>query len=232
MRAAAAHEPLALIRRLYDAWNAGDVATAAELLSPDVQWESFGGAQAAGPHAIQATLAGGSGGSGGTWQLTAVAIDLLVAVLDHVIAFNRRSGAEPERIEIWTLRDGKAVHYRGYPLDDGLAVLSATTRSRKLEVVSRAVLAFNRGDRAGWADFFEGEGREFAERLSGQRLDDVKVLGETFEALVVSATYHHGESAQAPVNLVITFAGDKARRAVVEATPEAALASAAHPNPA
>ena len=112
-----------------------------------------------------------------------------------MIAFSRRRGAEPERIEIWTLRDGKAVHYRGYPLDDGLAVLSATTRSRKLEVVCRAVLAFNRGDRAGWAGYFEGEGREFAERLSGQRLDDVKVLGETFEALVVSATYHHGEAA-------------------------------------
>lgn len=229
MRAAPVHEPLALIRRLYDAWNAGDVATAADLLSPDVQWESFGGTRAAGPNAMQATLAGGSGG---TWQLTAVAIDLLVGVLDHVIAFSRRRGAEPERIEIWTLRDGKAVHYRGYPLDDGLAVLSATTRSRKLEAVCRAVLAFNRGDRAGWAGYFEGEGREFAERLSGQRLDDVKVLGETFEALVVSATYHHGESARAPVNLVITFGDDKARRVVVGATPEAALTAAAHPSPA
>ena len=226
MCAAAAHEPLALIRRLYDAWNAGDVATAADLLSPDVQWESFGGERAAGPHAMQATLAGGSGG---TWQLTAVSIDLLVGVLDHVIAFSRRRGAEPERIEIWTLRDGKAVHYRGYPLEDGLAVLSVTTRSRKLEGVCRAVLAFNRGDRAGWVDFFEGEGREFAERLSGQRLDDVKVLGETFEALVVSATYHHGEAAKAPVHLVITFGGKKARRVVVGATPEAALSAAAHP---
>jgi SnoaL-like protein len=226
MCAAPAHEPLALIRRLYDAWNAGDVATAADLLSPDVQWESFGGERAAGPHAMQATLAGGSGG---TWQLTAVAIDLLVGVLDHVIAFSRRRGAEPERLEIWTLRDGRAVHYRGYPLDDGLAVVSTTTRSGKLESVCRAVLAFNRGDRAGWADFFEGEGREFAERLSGQRLDDVKVLGETFEALVVSATYHHGESSTAPVNLVITFADAKARRVIVGATPEAALAAAADP---
>ena len=226
MCAVAAREPLALIRRLYDAWNVGDVATAAELLSPDVQWESFGGERAAGPQAMQATLAGGSGG---TWQLTAVAIDLLVGVLDHVIAFSRRSGADPERIEIWTLRDGKAVHYRGYPLDDGLAVLSATTRSRKLEAVSRAVLAFNRGDRPGWADFFEGEGREFAKRLSGRRLDDVKVLGETFAALVVSATYDRGDSATTPVHLAITFAGDKARRVVVGATPEAALSAAAHP---
>ena len=227
MRAPAAHEPLALIRRLYDAWNVGDVATAADLLSPDVQWESFGGGEpAAGPTAMQATLAGGSGG---TWQLTAVSIDLLVGVLDHVIAFSRRSGAEPERIEIWTLRAGKAVHYRGYPLDDGLAVLTATTRSRKLEAVCRAVLAFNRGDRAGWADLFEGEGRAFAERLSGRRLDDVKVLGETFESLVVSATYHHGESATAPVHLVIAFGDDKARRVLVGDTPEAALAAAVHP---
>ena len=150
-------------------------------------------------------------------------------MLDHVIAFSRRRGAEPERIEIWTLRDGKAVHYRGYPLEDGLAVLSVTTRSRKLEGVCRALLAFNRGDRAGWVDFFEGEGREFAERLSGQRLDDVKVLGETFEALVVSATYHHGEAAEAPVHLVITFGGEKARRVVVGATPEEALSAAVHP---
>ena len=55
---------------------------------------------------MQQTLAGGSGG---TWHLTAVAIDLLVAIEDHVLAFSRRSGAAPERIEVWTLRDGSAV---------------------------------------------------------------------------------------------------------------------------
>ena len=42
MRATAAQEPLALIRRLYDAWNVGDVATAAEVLAPDVRWDTFG----------------------------------------------------------------------------------------------------------------------------------------------------------------------------------------------
>jgi hypothetical protein len=222
MRAAAAHEPLDLIRRLYDAWNVGDVATAAEVLSPDVRWDSFGGARVAGPNAMQATLAGGSGG---TWKLTAVAIDLLVGVVDHVIAFNRRSGAEPERIEIWTLRDGKAVHYRGYALDEGLAVLTETTRSRKLEIACRALLAFNRGDRG--ADL-----RVFTEQLPGRRLDDVEVLGETFESLVVSARHEQDEATSAPVHLVITFAGDEARRVVVQPTAEAALAAAARWTPA
>jgi ketosteroid isomerase-like protein len=227
MRATAAHEPLALIRRLYDAWNVGDVATAAEVLAPDVQWDTFGAAKAA-PDAMQATLAGGSGG---TWHLTAVSVDLLVAVVEHVFAFSRRSGAAPDRIEIWTLDGGKAVHYRGYPLDDGLAVVSETTGGRKLEIVCRALLAFNRGDRGGWLRWFTGEARAFAERLEGRRLDDVRVLGETFDSLVVAADYHHAE-AVTPVNLVLTFAGDRARRIVAHPTADEALAAAARWSPA
>ena len=140
-----------------------------------------------------------------------MAIDLLVGVVDHVIAFSRRSGAEPERIEIWTLRDGKAVHYRGYPLDEGLAVLTETTRSRKLEVACRALLAFNRGDRG-------GDVRVFAEQLPGQRLDDVEVLGETFESLVVSALHHHDEATSAPVHLV-DHVRERASRSASSPTP-------------
>ena len=153
MRAATAQEPIARIRRLYDAWNAGDVATAADVLSPDVRWDTFGAAKTAGPNAMQATLAAGSGG---TWHLTAVSIDLLIGIGAHVLACSRRSGAAPERIEIWTLEHGKAVHYRGYPLDDGLAVLTETTGSRKLEIACRALLAFNRGDRSALAAHVRG----------------------------------------------------------------------------
>ena len=225
MRAAAAHEPLTLIRRLYDAWNSGDVATAAEVLAPDVRWDTYGAAK---PNAMQQTLAGGSGG---TWHLTAVAIDLLVAIENHVLAFSRRTGAAPERIEIWTLDGGRAVHYRGFPLDEGLAVLSETTGSRKLELVCRAMLAFNRGDQAGWMRIFTGDGRAFAKRLEGTRLDDVEVLGETFESLVLSAAYHHGGQVT-PAHLVLTFAGERARRVEPHPTADAALAAAARWNSA
>jgi hypothetical protein len=223
MRATTAHEPLALIRRLYDAWNAGDVATAADVLSPEVRWDTFGAAKTAGPNAMQATLAGGSGG---TWHLTAVTIDLLLGVGSHVLAFTRRSGAAPERIEIWTLQHAKAVHYRGYPLDEGLAVLTETTGTRKLEVACRALLAFNRGDRSAWLRAFEGDARAFADRLAGSRLDDVRVLGETFESLVIAADYHHGDTVN-PVHLVLSFGGDRVRRVVRHPTVDEALAAAA-----
>jgi len=228
MRAATAQEPIARIRRLYDAWNAGDVATAADVLSPDVRWDTFGAAKTAGPNAMQATLAAPSGG---TWHLTAVSIDLLIGIGAHVLACSRRSGAAPERIEIWTLEHGKAVHYRGYPLDDGLAVLTETTGSRKLEIACRALLAFNRGDRSAWLRTFEGDAREFADRLAGSRLDDVRVLGETFESLVIAAEYHHGDTVN-PVHLVLTFGDEHVRRVVPHPTVDEALAAAARWSPA
>src|SRR3954468_8540267 len=214
MRATAAHGPLALIRRLYDAWNRGDVATAAEVLAPDVRWDTFGAAKAS-PNAMQQTLAGGSGG---TWHLTAVAVDLLVAIEEHVLAFSRRSGAAPERIEIWTVHGSRATHYRGYPLDEGLTVLSENPPSRKLEMLCRATLAFNRGDKAGWMRIFTGDGRAFAQRLEGTRLDDVEVLGETFEALWVWAASPFGGRVP-PVTLVLPYAGERVRRVEPYPTP-------------
>jgi ketosteroid isomerase-like protein len=251
----AAREPLEVVRRLYDAWNAGDVAGAAELLSPAVRWESFGTSPpVAGPQGLQATLAGGS--SGGTWTLSPVTVDLLVRVVDHVIAFSRRTGphgeAEAERLEVWTVRDGKSVHCRGYPLEEGLAVLSQTTGSGRLEAVCRGVLAFNRGDVDGWVRLFEPDVefvsaeqdvrrghagmRAYVNELGalwpGQRLDAVQILAESTNALVISAVHHlhdasRGPRAAEPLNLVIAFEGDRARRVIGHATPEEALSAAA-----
>ena len=157
-----------------------------------------------------------------------MAIDLLVGVGRHVLAFSRRSvapeGGEAPRLEVWTMSDGRADHYRGYPLEDGLAVLRATTGEGKLDIACRALLAFNRGDRDRFAGYFEAEARGFAERLGGQRLDDVRVLAETFETLVISAVHHAGEASDPrPLHLVIGFADERARRVVIHPTAEAAL---------
>ena len=151
-------------------------------------------------------------------------IDLLVGVGRHVIACSRRSvapdGADAARLEVWTVRDGKADHYRGYPLEDGLAVLRETTGEHKLDLACRALLAFNRGDRDGL----------LAEQLGGARLDDARVLAETFEALVISALHHAEEAAEPrPLHLVIAFADDRVRRVTSYPTPAAAVAAASGP---
>ena len=249
----AARAPLEMVRRLYDAWNSGDVAGAAQLLSPGVRWETFGAASAlSGPEGLQTTLAGASS-SGGTWQLSPVTIDVLVRIVQHVIAFSRRRGpdGERERLEVWTLRDDAAVHYRGFPLDEGLAVLTETTGSRRLEAVCRGVLAFNRGDAEGWIALFDPDVefitadheiwrghdgiRAYSEDLGAlwprQRLDDVEILAETETELVISAVQHLENGAGTlqvaePLHLVIAFEDGRARRVTGHATADDALTAA------
>jgi ketosteroid isomerase-like protein len=247
-------DALTLVRHLYDAWNAGDVAGAARLLSPSVRWETFGapGGAVSGREGLQTTLAGAS--SGGTWHRAPVTVDVLVRVVEHVIAFSRRRGpdGESKRLEVWTLRDGAAVHYRGFPLEEGLAVLTETTGSRRLEAVCRAVLAFNRGDADGWIELFD-PGVEFvtaehdawrghagmraytehlAEQWPAQRLDDVEILAESPSALVITAVQHledatRGQRVAEPLHLVIAFEGGRrARRVSGHPTAEDALAAA------
>ena len=248
----ASPSPLGLVRHLYDAWNAGDVAGAAALLSPAVRWETFGGSRAvSGREGLQSTLAGGS--SGGTWLMSPVTVDALVRVVEHVIAFGRRRGpdGERERLEVWTVHDGAAVHYRGFPLEEGLAVLTETTGSRRLEAVCRGVLAFNRGDADGWIELFDPDvefvtaehdvwrghdgirayREQLAELWPDLRLDDVEILAESTTALVISAIQHLENTAAGvhvaePLHLVITFAGNRARRVNGYAAPEEALAAA------
>ena len=108
-----------------------------------------------------------------------------------MLAFSRRSGAEPERVEIWTLRDSEGGPLprlparrrpRGAERDDA----QPQARGRLPRPARRSTAATAAGRRT----------RAFAERLQGRRLDDVSVLGETFEALVVSARHEHDEAAR------------------------------------
>ena len=215
---AAVPAPVELVRRLYDAWNAGDVGGAARLLSPEVRWETFGGSGAlTGREGLQTTLAGGRWG--GTWQRAPGAVDGLVGVVAHVIACPRRRGpgGEAERLEVWTLRDGAAVHYRGYPLERGLEVLTETTGSRRLEAVCRGVLAFNRGDAAGWIERFDRDAL-----CPLERIDQVEIVAEASAALVISVS----RQLEDPLYLVIAFEGSRARQAGAHPSAEDALAAA------
>ena len=209
-----AREALAVVRRLYEAWNAGDVAAAAALLSPGVRWETFGDLRAAeGPAGMQQTLA--APGSHGTWMLSPVSVDVLIGVGGHVVACTRRGTAGPapevERLEVWTVREGRVARYRGYALDDGLAVLSDSTGSRRLEVLCRGLLAASRSQAGDWFARLPGAGRP----------QDAVVLVEGPGALVVSAA---GES----LHLVVAFDGDRIRDVALHASPESALAAATH----
>ena len=247
-----AREPLELVRQLYDAWNAGDIAGAAGLLSPAIRWETFGGSGAlSGRQGLQTTLAGAS--SGDTWHKSPVTIDVLVCVVEHVIAFSRRRGpdGESERVEVWTVHDGAAVHYRGFHLEEGLAALTETTRSRRLAAVCRGVIAFNRGDADGWIELFAPDvefvtaGHDIwrghagmraytanlGELWPSQRLDDVQILAESATALVISAIQHLENAARGlrlaePLHLVMAFEDGRVRRVTGHSTVEEALAAA------
>ena len=78
--------------------------------------------------------------------------------------------------------------------------------------------------------------RAYAEDLGGlspgQRLDDVQILAESANALVISAVQHRydascGLRVTEPLNLVVAFEGDRARRVSGHATPQEALSAAA-----
>ena len=107
-------------------------------------------------------------------------------------------------------------------------MLRATTGDGKLDIACRALLAFNRGDRARFAGYFEAEARGFAEHLGGERLDDARVLAETLETLVISAAPPQParRATHEPLHLVIVLRGRKrVYRVVSHPTPEAAVAS-------
>ena len=209
--------PLEIVRRLYESWNSGSVARAAALLAPDVRWENFGEPRPVeGVDGLHATLAGP--GTGGTMMISPVRVDLLVGAGHHVLGCAHRSDVrgERERFEVWTVTEGRVTRYRGYPVDEGLEVVTESTGSGRLATLCRDVAAFNRGEAAGWPATVAGTG-------PGARLDQVEVVADSPGLLVISAVRSPGEAA--PLNLVLAFEGDAVQR--VAGYPSAAEALAA-----
>lgn len=210
---------LAPVRALYEAWNSGSVAAAANVLSPTVRWENFGDATPVeGVQGLHVTLAGPS--TGGTMMLSPVVVEVLVELGRHVIAVTRRTqGTEQRsRLEVWTVDYGVIVRYRGYPVEEGLAVLTETTGSRRLETLLRDLAAFNCGDSHGWPATIAGTS-------PGARLDDVTVLTDAPGMLVITAVRTPGDAA--PLNLALEFAAGRVQRVSGYPTVDQALAAAA-----
>jgi hypothetical protein len=208
--------PLEIVNRLYEAWNAGSVALAAQLLAPDVRWDNFGEPRPVeGVEGLHATLAGQGGG--GTMILSPVRVDLLVGAGHHVLGCARREdvGDERERFEVWTVVEGRVTRYRGYPVEEGLEVVTESTGSGRLATLCRDVAAFNRRQAGGWPAMVAGAG-------PGRRLDHIEVLADGPDRLVISAVRSPG--AAVPLILLLAFEGNAVQR--VAGYPSAAEALA------
>ena len=243
--------PLTVVRELYAAWGRGDFAAAAAKLDPAVKWESFKqGKPDSDPDAMLSTTVGGAG-SGATFVFEAVDVELLAGAGDHAIAFASRGkprpGKENERLEVWTVREGRVVRFRGFPREEGLRTLAATTGLRRLETLCRGLASYNRRDVEGWVKLFHREARiilgptevwdgrdgvrrfvDDQERMRpGARIDDVQVVGETHFGLVVSAQITASEHFPEPLHLVVSYGGDKVAWIAAHPTAEQARAAAA-----
>jgi uncharacterized protein len=123
----------AMVQKLYEAFNRGDLETVLASVAPNAEWVDHG--PAAVPYygdfsgrigeffqAIGASVAGGS-----------VAIDEYIASGDTVVTRGRwvatarstGAGIDADMIHFWTLRGGKVTNWHGY--GDTAAVLVAHT---------------------------------------------------------------------------------------------------------
>ena len=125
---------VAVIRALYDAFGAGDVAGALGQMDPEIVWneaENFPYADGNPYVGPQAVLDGVFARCGSEWDGFAVEIGSLLDAGDHVVATGRYRGAwpstgramNPQIVHIWTLANGKAVRFQQHvdTLDVALA---------------------------------------------------------------------------------------------------------------
>ncbi|MEA2377966.1 MAG: uncharacterized protein QOK00_3228 [Thermoleophilaceae bacterium] len=117
-------ENVEIVRRAFEAWNGGDPEAAIELLDPDIEWRlppNFPDAEGwQGRDAVIAGLAALTG----SWEEFRVEVQELIDAGDRVVAlvrFHGRAaitgldlGGMSVDGQVWTLRDGKAVHVQMY----------------------------------------------------------------------------------------------------------------------
>ena len=127
-------ENVAVIKGIYDAFGAGDVAGVLGAMSPDIVWyeaENFPYADRNPYVGPQAVAEGVFGRCMIEWDGFNVQMTDLIDGGDRVVALGRYGGAykasggamNPQAAHVWTLKDGKAVAFQQYI--DTLAVSRA-----------------------------------------------------------------------------------------------------------
>jgi uncharacterized protein len=128
-------ENVAVVKRIYQAFATGDVATVVGAMSPDIEWneaENFpyaDGNPYRGPDAI---LGGVFARLGGEWDGFAAVPEEYLDAGDSIVVLGRYRGTckatgEPinaQMAHVWRVRDGKATAFQQYT--DTLQVASAT----------------------------------------------------------------------------------------------------------
>ena len=116
------HANVALVRRMIDAMNGGDMQAAADALAEDVEWHEIGRAEAIhGKAALRDRMVGAA-----DWEITGRLHDV-VGNDDHTVALVEATGTRGGRTltyrtaEIFHIRDGKIVERWAFS-DDTAAI--------------------------------------------------------------------------------------------------------------
>jgi len=128
-------ENVATVRRLYEAFAAGDVDTIIALMSPDIEWveaENFPYADNNPYRGPEAVLTGVFGRLGTEWQDFGVHPEEYIDGGDTVVVLGRYSGTcvatgksmTPQLAHVLRVSDGRITSFRQYV--DTLAVARAT----------------------------------------------------------------------------------------------------------
>lgn len=128
-------ENVATVRRLYEAFAAGDVDTIIALMSPDIEWveaENFPYADNNPYRGPEAVLTGVFGRLGTEWQGFGVHPEEYIDGGDTVVVLGRYSGTcvatgksmTPQLAHVLRVSDGRITSFRQYV--DTLAVARAT----------------------------------------------------------------------------------------------------------
>jgi ketosteroid isomerase-like protein len=118
-------ENVKLLRQGYDAFNRGDIDTVMGLMDPNIEWQEpdvEGLPQRGTHHGAEDVANNVFGAIVGSWDdFQAVPEEFLdagdrVVVLGHLQGRGKPNGRtlDAPYAHVWTLRDGKAVHFRAY----------------------------------------------------------------------------------------------------------------------